>query len=256
MPKVTPLPDKDALLACFKFPEAADYFLEQFEKILKEAGGDVYKKSEPILNKIKDFVKNTHYQRDARGFPWDGDTQMRTDFQNLQHHLAEAAVRTITAIIKGIVKMDVAVSKAAQLLRGYSEEGMALKGVPVESLDKLFNAWLAENNYLSKGSVIYQTNEHGEIVKDKAGNPLRADPEKIMQLMADEKKGFGRFLQDRGLEVVVQQHQYPEQAQTADKRREAQDTAKKGKATPAPQETRPEVPSTAESPTSGGRMGG
>lgn len=255
MPKVTPLPDKDALLACFKFPEAADYFLEQFEKILKEAGSDVYKKSEPILNKIREFVKNTHYQRDTRGFPWDGDMQMRTDFQNLQHHLAEAAVRTITAIIKGIVKMDVAVSSVAQLLRGYSEEGVSLKGVPVDSLDKLFNAWLAENNYLSKGSVIYQANEHGEIVKDKAGNPLRADSEKVLQLMNDDKKGFGKFLGDRGLEIVVQQHQYPEQAPAADKRHEAPGT-KKDKAAPAPQETRPEVSSTSEAPQSGGRIGG
>lgn len=254
MPKVIPLPDKDALLACFKFPEAADYFLEQFEKILKEAGSDVYKKSEPILNKVRDFAKNTHYQRDARGFPWEGDEQMRTDFQNLQHHLAEAAVRTITAILKGALKMDVAVSKVSQFLRGYSEDGVALSGPSVDSLDKLFNAWLAENNYLSKGSVIYQANEHGEVVKDKAGNPLRADAEAIVQLTRDEKKGFGKFLNDRGLEVVVQQHHYPEQKPDVEKRREVQAVAPKGKAAQPP-ETRPETPSTSEAPVSGGRMG-
>ena len=134
--------------------------------------------------------------------------------------------------------MDFAISDLAKLIRGFSADGKALNEALLNTLDKLLNAWFARNNLISKDSVIHEGNEQGEILKDAAGQPKKAQVERVKQLILDNKEGFKQFLEEKGIKAEIQQHKFPEQKPAAQKAAVAAPTP-----TPAAEQTpQPEEP--------------
>jgi hypothetical protein len=232
------MPNKDALLYCFAIastPEAADYLVEQFEKKLKSS--KPYDSSEKVLARVKEYATNVHLQRDNRENPWLGTIEkIKTDFQNLQQNLADSALKTLVASVEGEVKMDFAVSSYSELLRAFSIDGKPLEPAVIAALDKLFNSSMAADNMISKNGVIFEATAHGEVRKDKDGNPIKAPVEKINRVISEN---FAKYLEKAGVQVMAQQHAFPD---------------KKPEAAVKPQVVAPEKPT---APTGGGiRAGG
>lgn len=190
--------------------EASNYFVERLTKILTET--KMLDKSADLLVRVHDFAKYVEFKLNSSAQPWSGESPKISDFENMQDHLANDAIRTVKANALSDVKLDIAINESAQLLRGYSAEGEWVKDpVVVDALDKIFNAWLAQHNVVSSSSVLYEANALGEIKRDASGD-VHADVEKIKSLMSDPDKGLTKFSADKGLEIAVDNsHSYPAQ---------------------------------------------
>lgn len=206
------LPYGDALKACFDLckysKEAADYFAEKFSEQISKASKEVREQSQEMLKIVKDFANNVGLSLSSQN-PWlPGGYQEATNFQTMQLHLAEEAATKLSDATKE-VQMDYALGNNGEFLRGYSVGGQVLQGENVDAADKLFNAWLAENNLLSRDSALYQCDANGESLVDNAGNPVRANPDKVKELINDPTNGFQSYLQRKGIQVVLQDHTFP-----------------------------------------------
>ncbi|WP_133128650.1 hypothetical protein [Legionella nagasakiensis] len=187
--------------------DTAQYGYELFQARLQEAG--VLDRSSKILEEMARFVYYREQQTKTSVDAWLGERQLST-IQQFQFNLAAEAAHHIS---DKSITFDFAVSDAAELLRGYSSNGQELDAETVEALDKLFNAWLVENNMMSKGGVIYEMDEKGNVKKDTAGNPVKADAEKLKELIQDTHRGFEAYVHNKNDDVMVstRQHAYPEQ---------------------------------------------
>lgn len=132
---------------------------------------------------------------------------------------------------------------------GNAKAAVPLEAAQIDAMDKLFNAWLAEKNLLSKDSVIYEVTKKGEIRQDANGNPIKANAERVRAMINDPKNGFYKTLQAKGVQIITQQHDYP----SAQPVQAVQKTAEPTQQVPTP--TRPSEeaggPQPSESPHTG-----
>lgn len=218
--------DAESIKKCFDFPESADYLLPRLIEKLESVG--LLAKAQDLVQKVSEFVGVVLKQRSLRGDPWSADPACeRTDFQNLQNNLAMEAQKLLTSAISDPVKMDFALSDMSQFLRGYSVNGNPLDPELLDPCDKLFNAWLAENNLLSKHGQIYETMDNGEIRKDAKGMPITADPDKIRTLLNNPAKSFQVYLGKKTIALITQEHPYPEEKPKVNPKVEVRKTAEK-----------------------------
>nr|HAT8715079.1 hypothetical protein [Legionella jordanis] len=211
--KNIPLPSVEALTQCKEVAttvEAAFYFRDQFESKLVQAGKmDEGKKA---LSHINEFAETVSMQRELKSDPWTGNVGPLTDFHNLQRNLAEKAADSLSSKIDGNIIMDYAINDNAQFIRGYAADGKALDSESVQDMDKLFNAWLAENNKISKNSVIYEADNKGHILRDSSGQPVVANGPEVRGMVSNDQNGFTNFLQQfnkEGHEIAVTTRQQP-----------------------------------------------
>ncbi len=82
----------------------------------------------------------------------------------------------------------------------------------VDALDKLFNAWLAENYMISKGGVIYEGTKDGRIKQDEKGEKVRANPETLRNKISNKDAGFAHYVQkhNKSIHITVQEQPFPE----------------------------------------------
>ena len=208
------LPVKEALLDAMSVAEtsveAADYLASRFKEILTRAKmTDTYA---DVLQKVEDFAKYTQFKLLSAAQPWRGQSSNATEFTNLQSNMANEAAKNLESMNIGTEKevlLDFAINNQGDFIRGYSSGGKALSDQSLESMDKLFNAWLAENNVVSQDSIFYESNKNGEIIKDEDGRNMIANPDQIKDLVSDPEKGFQKYLDLKGINLTTQQHEYP-----------------------------------------------
>ncbi|KTD65301.1 hypothetical protein [Legionella spiritensis] len=250
------LPTKEDLRKLFelakKTPEVATYSREQFENILKKAGKGIYESSAAVRKTVREFEQNVYFQMTPIGDTWAGEAPAGSDFRNMQGNISKNALTSLKEQVKGALKMDFAISDIAQLVRGYSVDGKSLdpeeNSEAIAYMDKIFNAWLADKGYLSEGSIIYECDSNGEKLKDKAGNPVKADTKKVSQQINDPKEGFQKFLEGKlkGEEITftAQEHKFPKQKpREAPKEKVAASTAATTGTTAPETKNEPEEPS-------------
>lgn len=211
----TPVIDKEILLkiiAIANTPDAAEYFFSQLVKVTK---------AEDVIKIGGQFVKNVRTEREERANSWEGKDKVKTDFQHAQERHGVMALNEVKSdLVDGNIKMDFAIhDDLSHLLRAFTHDKQSLSPEMASVLDKLFNAWLAENDMISKDSIIYEADEKGEEKRDKNGNPIRANAEKLRDLIGNEQEGFTSYLRkiftqhmnDKQLNCIIQEHAYPEQ---------------------------------------------
>lgn len=184
--------------------EAADYFAEQFKKILINSKMLNKPEAQEMLARVEDFAKYVGFKLSLSTQPWSGEQGKPSDFKNMQDQLAKDASAFVTENIKGNLKLDFAINEKGQLLRGYSVDGeMVNDPNRIEALDKLFNAWLAEHNIVSQGSILYESDING--VKQ---NPANA--EKIKNLIKGVDNGFASYMgKKNNHSIQIENHEYP-----------------------------------------------
>lgn len=79
----------------------------------------------------------------------------------------------------------------------------------VEALDKLFNAWLALNGIISKGGALYQADPKGQILLNRQGQQIKADPQQFKTLINDPINGFQAFVAKKGIHIKTVQRDFP-----------------------------------------------
>lgn len=207
------LPNQEALSKCKEVattPEGACYFAEQFEKRLDKAG-KVSMEQAAIAN-IRQFSEMISMQREMKSNCWEGEMVSGTDFHNLQQNVAVKSAEFLNSRVEGNIRMDFALNDKAQLLRGYSVNGKLMEEESTHSLDNLFNAWLASQNLMSKGSVIYAVDDKGKILRDDKGVPIVVNTDRLnTKILSEGEDGFTHFLQkhSKQLQLTLKQRSYP-----------------------------------------------
>lgn len=197
--------------------EAAQYFAGRVKQIFSKANlpDNVVKE---VIEKVEEYARLVSFKLLSGSHLWLGQPNESSDFINMQKNIAEEAAHKAIDLINGNLRLDIAINNVSQLLRGYSVDGKALDANVVDSLDKLFNAWLSEKGVISKGSTLYEATEHGEIKKDSQGKEIKADAERIKSLLNDKDEGFAQFLDKKGIkDITIQQQEYPGAQKEAEK---------------------------------------
>lgn len=221
MAKTLPLNLKEALLDAMKVAETsiegAEYLATRFKTLLKET--KMIDKYKDILQKVEDFAKYTTFKLGSSANPWLGQINTSSNYKNMQAGIALDAAKALQNISVQNITFDYAVNEQSQFLRLYSQDGQTLDPKTLESTDKLFNAFLAENNIVSQGSVLYQSTDHGQIKLDAAGNKARVDAQKFKDLISDPDKGFQKYMAKKGISLISQEQQYPSAQKDAQAKR-------------------------------------
>src|SRR5205085_1285138 len=103
---------------------------------------------------------------------------------------------------------DFAISKDGHFVRGYASTGKeapSLEDETVDSLDRLFNAWLANNHQVvTENGFFYKTDSDGNKTQ-------KLTAKEVEELMSDSAQKFKDYLQDRnvGTELESRQCEYP-----------------------------------------------
>ncbi|WP_131782197.1 hypothetical protein [Legionella gresilensis] len=220
-------PNKDAILKAFEVvclsPDAAKYLTERlsetFSKVKIEASAEV-------LDRVKQFEKNVSIRYGKLSDPWRGRPEdIKTDFENAQHNMGLALLEDVSpSLADGQLNMDFAISDDSQLLRAFSLNEQPLDTTAATAIDTLFNSWLAENEMVSRDSVIYESDRNGDIKIDENGQLTKANAQRVRELIADRDNGFAHYLNEKfknhtphqDLKASVQPHAYPEQAQVVE----------------------------------------
>jgi len=225
------LPLKEALLNAMKTAEtsiaAAEYLETQFKQILNK--NKMLDSSQDIVGKVEEFVQFVKFKLISSTQPWAGEQSKSSDFSNMQQNIAADAVEKLEGVINGMIKdlkLDVAINDLSQLVRGYTSEGKALDAKLIDSMDKLFNAWLAENNIVNKGSTLFDANDKGDIRVDEKKQQVKTGAQRIRDLISG--KGFEAFLYKKGVQITSQLHSYPSATSEAEKQQAVADAIKAG----------------------------
>lgn len=172
---------------------------------------------------VNKLVENALFQvkRLVQLDPWSGAAGLvdklrayfsATEFGAFQEFIAATSARNIAA---EEITLDYAVGKSSQFMRAYTSEGNMLTGEALDAMDTLFNAWLAKNNMISEGGVIYEGLNTGEIKKVDGVN-VRVNPEKLLALLNGD--GFQMYVQKTTSKVnhiITRQNEYEESTPSA-----------------------------------------
>jgi hypothetical protein len=163
-----------------------------------------------LFNKLDEYTQLVECRLSSAERYWDGEPRAETDFINMQRNIAKIESKSLNDVIKGTLRMDIAVNKQSEFLRGYSIDGNPLDPKAQFSLDRLYNSWLAEENIMCQGGIYYESTSNGDIKQDKLGNQITVDPDKVEKL-SQKYENFLNKQQIEGLErVVIVQQKYPE----------------------------------------------
>lgn len=226
MAKAAVLPSKESLLDAMAVAqtsvEAAQYLAQRVREKFTDAR--VLDKYQDIMLKVEEFAQYTAFRLNSTAQPWAGEQAQVSDFKNMQQNFAKDAVNDVLGYTADgqDVQFAIAISDDSRFLRGYSVDGETMEKAEVSSFDKLFNAWLAEHNMISKDSTLFMADDNGSLIKDKAGNPIKADPQQFQQLI-DSNQGYSSYLAQKGIAITSEQVPYPGSAQEAQKQQELKD---------------------------------
>lgn len=192
--------------------EMLEYLSQNVDVVLKKAGK--INQFSPLRNEIQTLVDNAKFQEEEKEKrnPWRlPDAYLEqpptTDFGSFHQFLASKFARELT---EQTIYLDCALSDSAEFIRGYSNvDGKMLENEELETMDTLFNAWLADNEMISQGGVIYAGTAQGGIQQDKKGNPIIVPADKL-RTMLEKTDAFSQFVQKHNpsAEVKVRMHEY------------------------------------------------
>lgn len=153
-----------------------------------------------VIAAIEQFAEYVKFKLTANGQPWSGQQVETSDLKNMQKNIAASAVKELAGKLTD-VKLDYAVSAQGHYVRGYSAGSGALDSKSVESLDQLFNAWLASKDYIIKGGYLYNANDSVQ------GENTRIGADVVKKLMAEG--GLQEFMEAKGFNASMNARDYP-----------------------------------------------
>lgn len=208
------LPSRDDLLRAMKSaetsPETARYLREQVHQIVDKSryynkDQETKNLAQQVLKAVDEFTQLVEYKFSQDSQVWSG-TPPKSPFDQMQTKIAEKAGAAISEKNFPRIRFDYAISEKGHFVRGY---GPAEKGAPaleegtIDALDRLFNAWLANNHQV--------ITRDGNFYKNEGQGERKLTGEEVEALMADSAKGFKEYLKQSRVEtdLVSRQRDYP-----------------------------------------------
>ncbi|AWN75518.1 hypothetical protein LEAN103870_06560 [Legionella anisa] len=221
------LPSREDLLRAMqsaeKSPEAARYLRDQVHQIVEKSrhynkDPEAKALAQQVLKAVDEFTQLVEYKFSQESQVWSGKPPKST-FDQMQTQIAKQAGAEISKKNFERIRFDYGINEEGHFVRGY---GPTKKGDPalgddtVESLDRLFNAWLANDH-----QVI--TREGYFLKKDETGKERQLTRNEVEALMEDSAKEFKEYLKRSGIEteLVSQQKDYPGEHRLEDAKKKA-----------------------------------
>ena len=215
MPQVSAvkLPSTGSLEKCMEIitdPEAAKFFHQRLEEQFTKA--KVSQQFSDLLNDTQKYAQSIGDQS-PNSQAWSGQNPVvKSSFQVYQSKLATESVEKLS---HQNIHFDFALSDDAEIIRAYTDDnGQAVSNDESQTLDSLFNAWLAEHGYLTKEGVICEANADGSVKKENNQNK-KADAERVRELITDSKEGFTKYVESKSdsLKIEAVKHEHPSDAE-------------------------------------------
>lgn len=212
MPNKSVLFTREALVAAMEVAKgsvvAAGYLLSQGKKIFTAA-----KKNEEfkeLISKLESFVSQVEMQLMVDTGAWSGKETPSSTFHSYQSEIAEEAAKILGGIqisekASSTHKLSYAFDDSGHFVRGWGK----LDSKATNALDKLFNAWLALNDIVSKGGSLYQADNKGHILADAQGKEKLVDPVSFKSLIDDPARGFKFYADKKGVPMDTEKKEFP-----------------------------------------------
>ncbi|HHF7375916.1 hypothetical protein [Legionella bozemanae] len=208
------LPPREDLLKAMQTAEksakSARYLRQQVHQIVENSillnkNPESQALAQQVLKAVDEFTQFVEYKFSQESQTWSGKPP-KSSFDQMQTKIAEKASATLSEKNVPSIRFDYGISKEGHFVRGY---GPTEKGAPpledetIDSLDRLFNAWLANNHQVITRDGFFFKNEKG-VERKLTGDEVEA-------LMADSAKEFKEYLKKSGVEseLVSRQREYP-----------------------------------------------
>lgn len=171
---------------------------------------------------------------------WNGQAKNTSDVQkSFRIHEAEAVAASLPKTVLGKannVVFGYAITEDSEILRGYTADGKSLDGNDLVPGDKSFAGFLAKNNIVSNGSVLYEAVADGEPSK-------RVDPQKARDIINDPDTGYAQHMKTKGVKMTCsEQRQAPAAQQDMQAQQAIKDVAAVRESLGAEAGVEPEAP--------------
>lgn len=188
--------------------ESAQYFDERYTQLLVKAKKD--KEFESLLFELHQFVHNVALQEGSPGSEWDGTEQVAAQQNFQQNKVAEEAQFLPFAGDREVLfayHIDEQSNYTGIFATNSSE-----KDQDNANLEQRFNLWLTtQNKCKDAAGTIFETNDQKIILKDTNGDPIKADPVKMRELIEDKDEGFAHFIQEENSAIKIMMHHFTDE---------------------------------------------
>lgn len=211
------LPVREDLLRAMKIaensPEAAQYLSQRVHQIVEKSrylnkNPEAMKTAQEVIKAVDEFAQFVTFKFSQDAQIWSGQTPESSNFKNMQRGIAQQAIGALSDKNYPGIRFDFAINKEGHFVRGYAstEKGAPpLEEKTVESLDRLFNAWLADKHQVAT--------EDGYFFKtDADGNKIgKLSVEEVENLLTDSAQEFKQYLEESKVptQIVSRQREYP-----------------------------------------------
>ncbi|KTD70919.1 hypothetical protein [Legionella tucsonensis] len=192
-------------------PEGAQYIRERVHQIVENSkwinrNPEAIATGKEVLKVVDEYAKFVEYKFSQDSQIWKGQDP-KPALVLMQSRIAEEAIDALSKKNFPSIRFDFAISEEGHFVRGYAsteKEAPPLEVGTIDALDRLFNAWLAnEHRVVTKEGNFYKNNP--------GGNQIKLTAEEVEALMADSAKEFKEYLKKSGVEseLVSRQREYP-----------------------------------------------
>jgi hypothetical protein len=173
---------------------------------LQKVGADVVKA-------VDEFAKFIEFKFTASNDPWSGE-KPKSSLANMQGGIAQEALGKLD---QQNLRFDFAISKDGHFVRGYAppeQGGKALGPETVDSLDRLFNAWLADKyQIITEDGFLFEPDP-------ATGKPVRCSADRVEEIMGNSAEDFSEYLLKNNIEIFSRHREYPGEQRLEQKLRE------------------------------------
>ncbi|MCW8409464.1 hypothetical protein OQJ13_10800 [Legionella sp. PATHC035] len=224
------LPTREDLLRAMKIaensPEVAQYLCQRVREIAEKSRllnktPEAREATQQILKAVEEFAQLVAYKYPADSQVWSGKEPTSSTI-NMQEGIAKQAATSLAQKNYPGIRFDFAISETGHFVRGYAstEKGASqLDEGTIETLDNLFNAWLADqHNIVTENGDFYYMDAMGH-KKDKLTR------EEVEKLFSDSAREYKDYLKGKGVdtELVSRQRDYPGEHRLEESRKKAID---------------------------------
>jgi len=211
------LPSREDLLKAMQTSEhsseAAQYLNQQVQKIVNTSkflnkSPEAKKVAQQVVKAVEEFTQFVEYKFSQDSLIWSGKTPESSQFKKMQQGIAQEAIGTLSEKNHPNIRFDFAISKDGHFVRGYAsteKDAPPLEKDTVDSLDRLFNAWLANKHQIAtEEGFFYKTDANGNQIR-------KLTAEEVGDLMYDSAQEFKDYLLESKVEtqLVSRQREYP-----------------------------------------------
>lgn len=242
-PAIVPLKDvnlplREDLLRAMKLaensPEAAQYLRQRVHEIVERSrfinkSPEAMHAAQQILDAVDEFAELVTYKFPQDGQAWTGKLPSSSSVESMHSGITQQAVNKLSEKKLPGIRFDYAISEIGHFVRGYAstEKGASqLDETTVDSLDRLFNAWLAnKHGVATRDGNFFKMNAEGHIDESK-----KMTAAEVEELLADSAQDFKDYLVESkfNTEIVSRQRDYPGEHRLEEARKKAMDKILQG----------------------------